>query len=167
MESAFLNIQDSDRIWVYQANKLLNLEEKIAIIDSGKLFVSNWAAHGKPLRAEILVLYDLFVVVVLDEIQAMATGCSIDKSVGWITSIGLKLNIDFIDRTQVVWLDEEENLQISSLDEFEALSNQGQITLDTMVYNNLVFSGKELKNNWFIPAKESWHGRYFKQNLQL
>jgi hypothetical protein len=36
----------------------------------------------------------------------------------------------------------------------------------TMVYNNLVFSGKELKNNWKIPAKESWHSRYFKEKYQ-
>jgi hypothetical protein len=130
------------------------------------MFVENWAAHGQPLRAEIIVLHHLFVIVVLDEKQAMATGCSIDKSIGWITAMGLKLGIDFLDRTQIAWYDDKEQLQISSLDEFDALANQSQIGSDTMVYNNLVFSGKELKNNWMIPAKESWHNRYFSKELQ-
>ena len=166
METAFQHIEDSDRIWVYQANRVLSKEEIIAITDSGKMFVANWAAHGQPLRAEIMVLDNLFVVVMLDERQAMATGCSIDKSIGWITAMGLKLGVDFMDRTQVVWFDDNEQLQISSLDEFETLADQVQISSDTMVYNNLVFSGKELKNNWKIPAKESWHSRYFKEKFQ-
>lgn len=166
METAFQRIENSDRIWVYQAKRILSNEEITALTDSGKLFVANWAAHGKPLRAEIMVLNRLFVIVMLDELQAMATGCSIDKSIGWITAMGLKLGIDFMDRTQVVWLDDAEQMQITSLDEFETLAHQGQLNSDTMVYNNLVFSGKELKNNWLIPAKESWHSRYFNEKIK-
>jgi hypothetical protein len=166
METAFQNVQDSDRIWVYQAKRILSTEEITALTDSGKMFVTNWAAHGQPLRAEIIVINCLFVVVIIDERQAMATGCSIDKSIGWISAMGLKLGIDFMDRTQVAWYDDNEQLQISSLDEFETLANQGLISSDTMVYNNLVFSGKELKSNWLLPAKESWHSRYFSENIR-
>jgi len=162
METLLKDINDSDRIWIYQANRRLNAEEINAVMSSGKDFVANWAAHGQQLRADINVINHLFVVVNLDEKQAIATGCSIDKSVGWISALGAKLGIDFLDRRQVAWMDEEEKLQISNIDEFEALAGQGQLTGETMVYNNLVFSGKEIKNGWLVPASESWHNRFFK-----
>jgi hypothetical protein len=161
METRFQSINDSDRIWIYQAERMLSTDEVTIIQKSGNEFVASWAAHGKQLRAEVIVLHNLFVIVSLDERQALATGCSIDKSLGWISALGAQLHINFIDRLQVAWLDEQKNIQLGSLNEFEALAERAEIESDTLVFNNLVFNGEELKNNWLIPAKESWHNRYF------
>jgi hypothetical protein len=161
MEKAFDSIRDTDRIWVYQANRVLTEDESEYIQKSGMLFVSGWAAHGKPLRADVLVIRNLFVVVMVDEAQAKASGCSIDKSVSWINAIGQEFQIDFLDRMQIAWLDDNGSLQINPMAEFETLASKGQIESDTLVFNNLVFSGKELKNAWMIPAHESWHNRFF------
>ncbi len=161
MEKTFEHIQDTDRIWVYQANRILSDDEAQLIQISGETFVANWAAHGKPLRAEVLVFKNLFVIVMVDEDQAKASGCSIDKSVHWISALGNDLHIDFLDRMQVAWLDEQGQLQLNPIAEFETFASNGQLDSDTLVFNNLVFSGKELKNSWLIPASESWHNRFF------
>jgi hypothetical protein len=161
MENRFQSINDSDRIWIYQAERMLSNEEVMIIQESGNKFVTSWAAHGKPLRAEVIVLHQLFVIVSLDERQALATGCSIDKSLGWISALGNQLHINFMDRLQVAWLDEQKNIQLASLQEFEALAERTELDSDTLVFNNLVFNGEELRNNWLIPARESWHNRYF------
>jgi len=166
MENRFQSINDSDRIWVYQAERKLSLEEVTIIQNSGNEFVTTWSAHGKQLRAEVIVLHHLFVIVSLDERQALATGCSIDKSLGWISTLGSQLHINFIDRLQVAWMDEQKMIYLASLSEFEALVGLGEIESDTLVFNNLVFNGEELKNNWLIPAKESWHNRYFPVSFQ-
>jgi hypothetical protein len=161
MENRFQSIDDSDRIWIYQAERILSPEEVTIIQKSGNEFVASWAAHGKQLRAEVIVLHNLFVIVALDERQAVATGCSIDKSVGWMSELGAQLHINFMDRLQVAWFDEQKIIQLASLQEFEALAERTELDSDTLVFNNLVFNGEELRNNWLIPASESWHNRYF------
>jgi hypothetical protein len=161
MEIALQNIQDSDRIWVYQANRFLTEAEIELIQTSGNAFVASWATHGKPLRAEVSIVYNLFVIVSVDEEQAKASGCSIDKSVNWISTLGRDLHIDFLDRMQIAYKDEHSIVRILPMNEFEQLAADGQIESSTLVFNNLVFSGKELNNSWNIPASESWHCRFF------
>ena len=165
MEKTFEHIRDTDRIWVYQANRILSEDETQLIQISGEAFVSGWATHGKPLRAQVLVLKNLFVIVMVDEEQAKASGCSIDKSVNWISALGRDLHIDFLDRMQIGWQDENGSVQLTPIAEFESLASKGQIDADTLVFNNLVFNGKELKNSWLVPATESWHNRFFNQTV--
>ena len=161
LEKAFDHIQDSDRIWVYQANRFLTEVEIELIQTSGNAFVASWATHGKPLRANVAIAYNLFVIVSVDEEQAKASGCSIDKSVNWISTLGRDLHIDFLDRMQIAYKDEQNLVRIHPMNEFEQLAANGQIESSSLVFNNLVFNGKELKNSWNIPASESWHNRFF------
>jgi hypothetical protein len=161
MEIALQHIQDSDRIWVYQANRFLTEAEIELIQTAGKTFVASWATHGKPLRAEVAIVYNLFVIVSVDEEQAKASGCSIDKSVNWISALGRELHIDFLDRMQIGYKDEQNVARILPMNEFEQLAANGQIESSALVFNNLVFNGKELKNAWIIPASDSWHSRFF------
>jgi hypothetical protein len=161
LEKVFGHIQDSDRIWVYQSNRFLTEVEIELIQTSGNAFVASWATHGKPLRANVAITHNLFVIVSVDEEQAKASGCSIDKSVNWISTLGRDLHIDFLDRMQIAYKDERNIVQIHPMNEFEQLAANGQIESSTLVFNNLVFNGKELKNAWNIPATESWHNRFF------
>ena len=46
MEIALQHIQDSDRIWVYQANRFLTEVEIELIRTAGNAFVASWATHG-------------------------------------------------------------------------------------------------------------------------
>ncbi len=161
MEIALQHIQDTDRIWVYQANRFLTEAEIELIRTAGNAFVASWATHGKPLRANVAIAHNLFVIVSVDEEQAKASGCSIDKSVNWISTLGRDLHIDFLDRMQIAYKVEQNVVRIHPMNEFEQLAANGQIESSTLVFNNLVFNGKELKNAWNIPASESWHNRFF------
>jgi hypothetical protein len=154
-------INESDRIWVYQSTRPFNPDEVAHILDSGKNFIENWAAHGKKLEARVLVLYNHFIIVAADEQEVMASGCSIDKSVHWIGKLGEDLNIDLLDRQTILWVNEMQQVSSSSAEEFETLAANHLVTDDILVFNNLVFNGKDLKHHWIIPAKESWHSRYF------
>ena len=161
VEKAFEHIQDSDRIWIYQSNRFLTDAEVGLIQSSVNAFVASWATHGKPLRAEVMIVHNAFVIVSVDEEQAKASGCSIDKSVNWISTLGRDLHIDFLDRMQIAYKDEQNTVQIIPMKEFELLASNKQIESDSLVFNNLVFTGNELKCAWLIPASESWHKRFF------
>jgi hypothetical protein len=131
------------------------------IQNAGNEFVAGWAAHGQKLFASVKVMHGHFIVISLDEKQAAASGCSIDKSVQWIRKTGEQIGVDLLDRQSVAWIDDNQTIKVSPQDEFEALAGGHQIGDDTLVFNNLIFTGLELRTGWIVPARESWHSRYF------
>ena len=56
-------VNDSDTVWIYQASRRLNEVEQRELLASGREFCANWATHGKPLDAAVLMLDGLFVIV--------------------------------------------------------------------------------------------------------
>jgi hypothetical protein len=156
----FTHINDSDRVWIYQANRVLNNEEVGIIKASGNEFISSWAAHGKKLHAGVMVLHKLFVIVYMDEKQEKASGCSIDASVHWISALGEDLGINFLERTKVAYVNEEKTIELVTLEELEKRISLALFDENTEVFNNMVYSGKDLKHSWRSMLKNSWHSRY-------
>ncbi|HSH65747.1 MAG TPA: ABC transporter ATPase, partial [Bacteroidia bacterium] len=75
------------RLWVYQSSKLLTDTDVDKLMQQGKSFVESWTAHGAALKASFDIVYKRFIVIAVDEKQAQASGCSIDKSLAFIQSI--------------------------------------------------------------------------------
>jgi len=147
------------RVWVYQSNRRL-LDTEIDIIKkSGQLFLKDWAAHGANLRSSLDVLYNRFVIIAVDEQQALASGCSIDKSVRFIIDMERQLNIGFFDRMQVAYRDKNNEIVACSLSEFEKLASQKSVGPSTIVFNNIVTTKQEFETKWEVPLKQSWQSR--------
>lgn len=149
------------RIWIYQADRFLSGEEVQAITAELNAFVSAWTAHGSALSGKGYILESLFVILEVDERVAGVTGCSIDKSVHFIKSLGSKFNIDFFDRMRVAYISQTNTVQVAARSEFEELVKTGIVTPDTIVFNNLINSSEEIVDKWKIPFKDSWHSRVF------
>ncbi|HEX8515652.1 MAG TPA: ABC transporter ATPase [Bacteroidia bacterium] len=157
-----INTMPSDaRVWVYQSNKALSADEVMAIREAGEKFISGWSAHGAALRASFDILYDRFVVIGVDEKQALASGCSIDKSVHFIKDLEQKLKLDFFDRMQVAYKDANDILACS-LNEFEKLAKDNKVNEETIVFNNMVSSKTAFDKEWEVPLKQSWQSRVLK-----
>jgi hypothetical protein len=148
------------RVWVYQSNRFFNDDENRNILESGAQFVKTWAAHGTPLHGGVLTVENLFVIIHIDEQLAQASGCSIDKSVKWLMEMGKRLGIDFMDRGLISWMNDEGKICLEKMSEFEKQVKSKVIKPDTYVFNNLVFSGKEIHENWCIALSDSWHKRF-------
>jgi len=147
------------RVWVYQSNRRMADAEVDSIKKSGQLFLKDWAAHGANLKSSLDVLYNRFVVIAVDEQQALASGCSIDKSVRFIKEMEQQLNINFFDRMQVAYRDKDNNIIACSIGEFEKLASQGSVDASTIVFNNMVTTKEEFNTNWEVPLKQSWQSR--------
>jgi hypothetical protein len=155
----FDQLPDSSQIWIFQADRLLDVFE----IDKCAQFLieklSNWASHGTPLTASFKFEYNRFIIIAVDSDQNSASGCSIDTSNRWIKELQLKLNIDFFDRSLAFLVDNKiNNVSIFGIKN-QILSNS--IMPETMVFDNTIASKLELKNNWILKAKESHLARYF------
>lgn len=160
-----MGMSENSRVWVYQSNRALTAAESQQIQDTLNQFTSQWLAHGHQLAARGEVRYNRFLILMVDERQAGATGCSIDKSVGLMKQIESQFSINLFDRFNIAWRDGE---QISSCGrlEFEDLIATGKVNENTIVYNNLVQTVAELNNKWEVPFKESWHQQVFGSLLQ-
>jgi hypothetical protein len=160
----FNTMPENARVWVYQANKELSESEIKFIKESGERFVGGWAAHGAPLRAAFDVLYKRFVILMVDEEQAMASGCSIDSSVRFIKELEAALKLDFFNRLLICYKDNE-HIASFSMNETEDLLKKGIINGDTIIFNNTVSTKKQFDLEWQIPLKSSWLNRFLTVNI--
>ena len=42
---------------------------------------------------------------------------------------------------------------------FRSKASKGEVTTNTIVYNNTITTKEDLDNNWEVAAKESWHNQ--------
>jgi hypothetical protein len=148
------SLSDEARVWIYQADSFLNTEEVELIRKACEQFVPAWQAHGKNLQADYRILFDRFICLFVDESAQNATGCSIDSSVHFIQKLEKELGKSLMQRTQVIYFDDENKLK-----EVDMNAMNGVIESETIVANNLVKTLGEMKSGWLIPAKDSWHAR--------
>ena len=156
---------DASRIWIYQSDRKITKQEFIEIDQLANEFVIKWAAHGNTLDASAAIFHDYFLVLAVNEELYQASGCSIDTSVDFIRSLGKRYEINFLDRSKVAILEKNEVILI----DFKVIKNEiekGKISAETLIFNNLVGSKRELLSNWLQPAKDSWLKRYFKKSQE-
>lgn len=144
------------RVWIYQASRFLNAEEINHIQDKIDAFSESWHAHGAPLSAQIKVLHNLFIVIAVDEMVAKASGCSIDKSVRLIKELESELDIALTGRTTVAYFDAGNNIQLMHFNALKEKVQNGSINETLNMFNNMVSTLEDMKNNWVMPIKDSW-----------
>lgn len=149
-------MNDNSRVWIYQANRFLSDQELEVISQRANEFVQSWSAHGNALAAEVHVLYKRFVVFFVDENQAQITGCSIDKSVALINELGSQFGVDFFDRMQILYR-ENNVIKESRMHDFWAKRKAELVNDETPVFNNLVKTKGEFDASWETVFGESWH----------
>jgi len=154
----FKDLQDSSRVWIFQANRSFSEDELEQIQPKILAFLKDWTAHGQALQAAFEIRYNRFIVLGLDESQASASGCSIDKSVHFIQSLEKEYNVDLLDKMNVSFKSGEFVAHKPLLD-FKKMVKQKAVSPQTIVFNNLVNTKAEYKEFWEVPMTESWHNR--------
>jgi len=155
-----MQFSENSRVWVYQSDKKLTDNEVLQIKVLLDNFTTGWTAHNNQLKAKAEVRYNRFLILVVDESQAGASGCSIDKSVNFMKQLQDQFNLNLFDRFNLAYRDGEEILSAGRND-FEALLKEGKIGTETIVFNNLVQNLAELQTKWEVPFKDSWHIQLF------
>ena len=155
-----MQFSENSRVWVYQADRELSPTEVEQIQEQLNAFTFSWTAHNNQLKAKAEVRYNRFLILIVDESQAGASGCSIDKSVHFMQHLEQEFNISLFDRFNLAY---REGGQILSAPRhaFEDLIKQNSINKQTIVFNNMVQNLAQLETQWEVPFKDSWHNRLF------
>ena len=155
-----MQFSENSRVWVYQSDRKLSDNEVEQLQKQLDNFATGWTAHNNQLKAKAEVRYNRFLILIVDESQAGASGCSIDKSVNFMKRIEQEFGINLFDRFNFAYRDGEKVLS-APRHEFEELLKSGKINSNTIVFNNLVATLADLETKWEVPFKSSWHPQLF------
>jgi hypothetical protein len=161
MTDKFDNLPEYSRIWIYQSDRPLSQNERMRILQDAEKFAIDWTAHGKNLTAGSEILYDRFLILSVNEKVNGASGCSIDASVRFIRYLEEKYGLDLLKRSKVAFCSGDNTVETCDLKDIKMKIERQEITPDTLIFNNLVSTKGELKEQWLIPARNSWMKKYF------
>lgn len=151
-------LPEETRVWIYQANRPFSESEVAELRQALERFTTQWVSHNQQLRAFGAVFHKQFIVLMVDESQAGASGCSIDKSVYFIKQIENAYQVSLFDRMTFTYKDGNE-IRSAHRDDFARLFNEGKINDETLVFDNLVKTKKDFDEAWLKPLGKSWHKR--------
>jgi hypothetical protein len=151
-------LPDNTRVWIYQANQPIAEDKVPQMREKIQRFVHNWVSHNQALRSHGDLLHNRFVILLVDESQAGASGCSIDSSVHFLKGLQAEYGIDLFDRMIFSFKLGEEVISLNR-ETFAQWYAAGKIDDNTPVFDTLVTTKKDLEENWVKPLKDSWHRR--------
>ena len=160
MQVPFENLPEESKIWIYQSNRKFSDAEFASIEEDVKVFLDRWETHGTSLESSYQMKYNRFIILAVNQEVQAASGCSIDKSVGFIQSLEQKYNVDLLDKMNVTFKNGE-HIAHKSLIDFKKMAKEKAVTENTIVFNNLINTVLEFKESWEVPAMDSWHSRFF------
>jgi hypothetical protein len=108
-----------------------------------------------PLKATADIAYNRFIIFYVDESANEVSGCGIDKSVNLVKQIEQQLGVDFFNRTQIAYQDNDE-VKAFTLADAKKLFAENVIHANTIIFNNLVNTKHELDSEWKQRLADSW-----------
>jgi len=166
MVIAFDQLPSTARIWIYQANRSLQPNEVALVTDRMATFMEGWRSHGENINVAMKLAYNQFLILAVDEQVNAASGCSIDSSVREVKALGEALQVDFLNKLKVAYL-ENDTVKTVSIPSFKALVARGEVTGDTLIFNNMITTKAALDQQWIIQAKQSWLSKYVKSESSI
>ena len=148
------------RVWIYQANEPFKESDRATIDTQLKEFAKEWVSHSQQLSSSAELLHNRFVVLMVDESLAGASGCSIDSSVAFIKQLGAEYNRDMLDRMRFSFINKAGEVETVGKDDFSDLYAKGDINDQTIVFDPLVKTVEELQTSFQKKLTDSWHSRF-------
>lgn len=158
MLTPYAQLPDTTRVWIYQSNVSFKDTDIPKLRNTLQTFAKNWVSHNKMLRTYADVYHNQFIVLMVDESLAGASGCSIDSSVRFMQQLQAEYKVNLFDRMCFAYLNEDK-IKTASRDEFSSLYQQKHITDETLVFNNLVNTKLDFEQKWQVQLGDSWHKR--------
>lgn len=155
------NMPNHSRVWIYTSSREFDPNEVMQIESAGNAFTQEWQVHGKNLTASMQVVYNRFIVFAVDEKVEAASGCSIDRSVGFITEAEKNFKVSLLDKLNLAFRNSENKIEVSPMAQFQEKIEKGEVTKETIVFNNLVENLGDMRTRWETPCHNSWHMQLF------
>jgi hypothetical protein len=149
------DFNDNSRVWIYQSNRLFSIGEALEIEPLLEDFVKKWNSHGAKVKGFANLLFGQFIIIMADETATGVSGCSTDSSVRLIKEIEQLCKVNLFDRQLLAFV-VKEKIQMLPLVQLKHAVENNFISAETLYFNNLVLTKKDLLEKWIVPVKNSW-----------
>lgn len=149
------DFHEQSRVWIYQSSRPFIEKEQKEIDEQLYQFYIQWKAHGEPVKGWAKLLFNQFVVVMADESDTRVSGCSTDGMVRIIKSLERQYDVNFFDRMTITFL-VNNKAEMLPFHQVQYAIDMGYLTAETLTFNNVATTRKELLEDWLVPLKKSW-----------
>lgn len=165
----FNQLPNQSKIWIYQSNRPLLAKELSYIEGETEDFLGKWQSHGADMYASYKIMFNRFLIVCLDETNAGASGCGIDKLFNHIKKLELKLQNSFFDRLVVYYTNKQGYIGLENLHEEDinqthiSTISKSNINNNTHFFDNTITTKGELEDKWLCLVSQSWITNYLEK----
>jgi hypothetical protein len=150
-----VDFHNDSRVWIYQSSRKFLVNEALEIEDLLQIFVQNWNSHGDPVKGYANLFFGQFLIFMADETATGVSGCSTDSSVRLVKSFETQYNVDLFNRQSLAFIIKDK-VELLPLSQLTYAFDNSFINEQSLYFNNMVLTKKQLVENWIIPVKESW-----------
>lgn len=161
-QELFGGFPDHARVWVYVAESPIPSDKQSGLLATIHGFLSSWRSHGRPVTAAAEIVANKFLLVSGYVASGDVSGCGIDASVRALDEAAQRSGLRWSSPLNLHFHHADGVVRSVPRGEFRRLAREGEISLDTDVYDPAVSSIADLRYGRFQrPASESWHSSFF------
>lgn len=143
------------KVWIFQGSRAFIDKEVTEINEQLYQFSAQWLSHSERVKGWAKLLFKQFIVVMADDNGVHVGGCSTDGMMRVIKSLERQYSVSFFDRMTVTFL-KNGKAEMLPFNQVAYALEKGYIAEDTLTFNNIATTKKELLESWLVPLNESW-----------
>lgn len=156
----FASLPDSARVWVFASDRELTGAAADTLLAAVDQFLSEWKAHGIPLRCAREWRDDRFLAIGVDVEAENASGCSIDGLFRTLQQLERTIGSRLVGGGRVFYRVGSE-IRAATRDEFIERIKRGEVRGETPVFDTSVTGAKAWRTDFEQRAASAWTAPYF------
>ena len=156
----FTSLPDSARVWVFASDRELSGAAADTLLAAVDQFLSEWKAHGVPLRCAREWRDDRFLAIGVDVEAENASGCSIDGLFRTLQQLERTIGSRLVGGGRVFYR-VGSGIRAATRDEFIEGIERGEVRGETPVFDTSLTVAKAWRTNFEQPADAGWTAAYF------
>ena len=156
----FASLPDSARVWVFASDRELTGAVADTLLAAVDHFLSEWKAHGMPLRCAREWRDDRFLAIGVDVDAEHASGCSIDGLFRTLQQMEREIGSRLVGGGRVFYRVGSE-IRAATRDEFIDRIKRGEVRGETSVFDTSLTGAKAWRTHFEQPAGSGWTAAWF------
>ena len=156
----FETLPDNARVWVFASDQALSGAVADTLLASVDQFLSEWKAHGVPLRCARDWRDDRFLAVGVDVNAENASGCSIDGLFRTLHQLERSIGTRLVGGGRVFYRTGA-GIETTSREQFAERVKRGEVARETPVFDTGITGADAWRTKFEQPAAKSWTAGLF------
>ncbi|WP_456422605.1 ABC transporter ATPase [Lutibacter sp.] len=157
----FKEISQNSKLWIFPSSRKFYPEELPEIKNSIEVFLTSWLHNSIPLKCAYQLKYGRFIIITVDDTENNLSLEAHNLLIEFIQELEKSLKVILLDKINVCYK-QGEFVQYKDLKDFKKMIKSKGVSQKTIVFNNLITTKGELKQNWEINIMDSWLGHFLK-----